>query len=129
MKTLLKPRERDINAGIKTLLELDGWHVFLMETVSRREWGKYTGEVGMPDILAIRYCVGPMGLFSRVLSQVLWCEGKRPHGIVAPNQRLWHAAERERGALVIVAGEDFEASCDGWLAWYRKSGLMRREIL
>lgn len=123
MKTLLQPRERDINAGIKTLLELDGWHVFLMETVSRREWGKYTGEVGMADILSLRYSE-PLGA-----GEILWCEGKRPHGIVAPNQRLWHSVERERGALVIVAGEDFEASCDGWLAWYRKSGLMRREIL
>lgn len=128
----LKPSEKDINSGIKTILELDDWHVILMETVSRKEWGKYTGEPGMPDILAIRYvntAFTGSGDDIRALSEVMWVEGKRPRGIVAPNQRLWHSVERERGALVWVAGEDFEASVDGFLEHYRKSGLMRMEIL
>jgi hypothetical protein len=123
----LKALEKDINAGIKTILEFDGWHALFMETVSRREWGKYTGEPGMPDILAIRYNV--LARDGVVRDQILWIEGKRPRGIVAPNQKLWHAVERERGALVWVAGEDFEPSVDGFLAHYKKSGLCRREIL
>ncbi len=128
----IRVKEKNINAGIRTILELDGWHVFMMETVSRAEWGKFTGEPGMPDILSIRY--EPEGVpyiteFMKSAAQVLWVEGKRPYGIVAPNQRIWHAAERKRGALVWVAGEDFDSSVDGFLGHYKQSGLCRREIL
>ncbi len=129
---LHKVLEKNINSGIRTILELDGWHVFMMETVSRAEWGKFTGEPGMPDILAIRYIVDSL-LHSfndlQAMSEVLWIEGKRPYGIVAGNQRIWHAVERKRGALVWVGGEDFEASVDGFLEKYKASGLCRREIL
>ncbi len=115
----IKVLEKSINSGIRTILELDGWHVFAMETLWREDWKKGTGEPGMCDLLALRY--DP--------DKILWIEGKRPYGIVAPNQRIWHAAERKRGAMVWVAGEDFEASVDGFLEKYKASGLCRREIL
>ena len=52
----------------------------------------------------------------------------RLHGAANVFHELWQSAERERGALVIVLGEDCEASIDGWLGWYRQSGLMRRKL-
>jgi len=114
-----KPKERNINAGIKTILELDDWHVFLMEPLWRDDWKKGTGELGQPDILALRY--DP--------DKILWVEGKRTGGKAKSHQRIWHAAERARGALVWVAGEDFEASVEGFRTKYEGSGLCRRRLV
>ena len=59
---------------------------------------------------------------------MMWIEHKSPTGRAAPHQKAWHAAERARGALVLVAGEDFPASIDGFMEFYRRSGLMRRKL-
>jgi len=122
---MLKTKERDINNGICTLLALDDWHVFRMETVSRVEWGKFTGEPGMPDILAIRYVPNTE---QWAISDVLWIEGKSSSGRLADHQRLWIEAERKRGALVWIAGEDFAPDVDAFLELYKRSGLCRRQI-
>lgn len=58
-----------------------------------------------------------------VLHALEWARGTATGG-----QRLWHAAERKRGAMVIVAGIDFDADTESFLAWYRASGLMRRPL-
>lgn len=101
-----------------------------MEPISRREWGKGTGEKGMPDLLAIRYLFGESVPESEIseFAGVLWIEWKSARGRLAPHQRAWHDAERARGALTIIAGVDFDASIDGWLAWYRESGLNRGRV-
>lgn len=36
----LRVREADLSKYIFDLLSQDSWHVFRMEPVSRREWGK-----------------------------------------------------------------------------------------
>jgi hypothetical protein len=59
----------------------------------------------------------------------MWVEHKRAGGVVRPHQLAWHEAERARGALVVVATEDFEPSLDGFIEWYRVSGLLRRKGL
>lgn len=135
-----RPKEADIQIACTQLLELDGWRPLKTDPVSRREWGKGFGEKGMADHLYIRYLWGRLQdnalLFSRVesvqffhaLSQVLWIEWKRPGEKTKPHQDTWHRDERLRGGLTLKAGEDFEATIDGFLAWYRKSGLMRRPI-
>jgi hypothetical protein len=112
--------ESAIQAAIRDYLALDGWRVFETDRNRRhQETGSVRhplGEAGMADLLAVRYAP----------AAVLWIEVKRKGGHVEPQQRLWHAVERERGATVVVLGEDCSASINGWLNWYARSGLMRR---
>lgn len=98
------------------------------------------GEPGMPDRQYIRYTYGDLSRHGlqfdhsgsmneiRALSQILWIEWKRPGEKPDPHQTQWHLEERLRGALVVVAGQDFPADVDGFLTWYRGSGLMRRQL-
>ncbi len=132
--------EAQLSSYIKGLLETDGWHVFRMEPISRREWAKGTGELGQPDLLAIRYAeYADRSPVWASQAQVIWCEVKRLDRFskkencwlstkAAAHQRSWHTLERKRGSLVIVAGEDFEATPEGALQWYRNSGFMRKDI-
>lgn len=121
--------EKDIARVITDYLELDGWRAIKMEAISRREWGKGTGEKGQPDYLYIRY--GPTGDIPKdcieraMYTQAMWIEHKRKTGKVAAHQHAWHAAERARGALTLIAGIDFTASTDGFMDWYENSGLLR----
>jgi hypothetical protein len=98
------------------------------------------GELGMCDRLYIRYTYGDLArhglIFDhpakmneiRSLAQILWIEWKRPGGKPDTHQTQWHLEERLRGALVVVAGADFPADVNGFLSWYRGSGLMRRPL-
>jgi hypothetical protein len=117
-----EPSEADIERTCTQLLELDGWRALRTDPVSRCEWGKGFGEPGMPDHLYLRYLSG-----SR--DQVLWVEFKKRGGKVEPRQKAWHEAERARGAVVWVAGEDFPASIEGFAQAYASSGLMRRKLV
>lgn len=120
--------ERDLERACSDLLQYDGWRLLRCEPVSRREWGRGFGEKGMADCLYIRYsCESPSAAGCQ-RTGVLWIEWKSLTGKAQQHQKDWHARERARGALVVVAGVDFKASVDGWLAWYRGSGLMRRAI-
>lgn len=133
---MLKLREKDIARTCCDYLRLDGWRILNCEPVSRLEWGKGFGEKGMADTLAIRYwCdseilrrVGLRNELDRVRTEVLWIEWKRSTGRAAPHQKTWHEAERARGALTLIAGEDFEASIEGFVSWYRASGLNRGKV-
>lgn len=128
-KPRLDPKERDIQATCEDLLQLDRWRILRMEQNFSERKIKTVGEVGMPDCLAIRYPQVGQGTYGALgWAGVIWIEWKRLKGKPSTQQRLWHAAERQRGALVILAGEDFEASVDGFLEWYRRSGLMRRSF-
>lgn len=94
--------------------------------------GKGFGEVGMADCLYIRYDPHPHDWPKTnpapCQGEILWIEFKSLTGKVSQHQRLWHAAERARGALTWIAGQDFPATTDGFLEHYRSSGLMRRKI-
>jgi hypothetical protein len=134
----LKLSEADIQKAIVDLLVLDGWRAIRTDPVSDKSRGKGFGEVGMPDYLFVRYCpkahdihrdgVDPqnpraIGYWHRVIpcqSETLWIEFKAPGKEPTPAQSRWHAAERARGALVLV----FD-SIEGFSAWYRDSGLSR----
>lgn len=125
--------EAHLQEACTTILELDGWRYIKMEPVSNRKWGKGFGEVGMPDALYLRY--GPPETLRRndhqpgtlaVLCEVMWIEWKRKGGRPKPHQLAWHDAERRKGALVLCAGIEFEATFDAFIAWYRSSGLLRR---
>ena len=123
--------EKSIQAAVKDLLLLDGWRVFETDAARRHhDTGSVRhplSEPGMADMLCIRYHEYPK-INCESHASVLWIENKRLGGKSTADQKLWQSAERERGALVIVLGEDCEASIDGWLGWYRQSGLMRRKL-
>jgi hypothetical protein len=138
-----KLRESDIEKACSDILQVDGWRMLKTDPVSRREWGKGFGEKGMADCLYIRYRPeryteyhagqvevndNPWKPLAPCQSQVIWIEWKRPRGVLSPKQKLWHEAERKRGALTLIAGQDFPATFDGFLDWYRNSGLMRRAL-
>ena len=132
--------EKDIQKTVTDHLKSEGWRVFEFEHEFSERKKKTLGEPGMPDILAIQYEVTPIDTegFSKRLRDrcaagaiVLWIELKRidKRGRTTKagaHQKAWHEAERARGALVVVAGEDFPASIEGWMAWYTASGLARR---
>jgi hypothetical protein len=141
----VKPKplsEAHIQNTCTQLLELDGWRALRTDPVSRREWGKGFGELGMADHLYIRYGeLGPGNHTPDVIAagaEVMWIEFKRlkrenrgggaNYTTASQHQKDWHARERARGALTLIAGEDFPASIEGFHAWYRESGLMRTEI-
>jgi len=96
---------------------------------------KIIGEAGMPDRLYIRYayidCMYTPYL--RVVSEVLFVEWKRLEGKNATKtsqrQKYWILLERNRGAVVWIAGEDFPATIEGFRKHYKNSRLMRHAIL
>ena len=138
--------EADIERTCTEWLALDGWRGLKTDPVSRREWGKGFGEPGMADYLYIRSRPSPrevhqdgqdptnpraIGWWMSVKpcqAEVMWIEWKSKRGTSADHQRCWHQAERARGALTLIAGEDFPNTIEGFQQWYRSSGLMRRNL-
>lgn len=125
----VKPKvlEKHLQAGIVTLLQLDGWRIFQFEQNYSVRKRKVVGEKGMPDILAIRYQPNEQH-YSKTDASVLWVECKRPKGQISGHQAYWHGAERARGAVTGIMGRDFTASLDGFLEWYEKAGLQKRRL-
>lgn len=144
--------ENQVEKQIREFLEWDGWIVRKMEQNYSPRKRKSVGETGMADLLAIRYGPHPRAqqlgeTWCQEDAEVLWIETKRlvasparkrsgfkmrqswPKSTRAANhQKAWHARERLRGALTLIAGEDFEASIEGFHRWYRNSGLCRRTL-
>ena len=136
-----KLTEADIQKTCTELLELDGWRALRTDPVSRREWGKGFGELGMADRLYIRYglhMLAPLGSLAEAATpltlaracEVMWIEWKRTvrgkPTKPTTHQLAWHRAERARGALTLIAGENFPATIKGFMEWYKSSGLQRR---
>lgn len=123
--------ESEIERDCTQILIHDGWRPLKTDPVSDRRRGKGFGELGMADYLYIRY--GAPGFsdnqqyaMAHASAQVLWCEFKREDGSAKPHQLKWHQRERQRGALTLIAGVDFEASVEGFMDFYNRSGLKRR---
>lgn len=135
------PLEKEIQATCTSFLELDGWRSLRTDPVSDRSRGKGFGELGMADHLYIRYdpCYADEPELE-ACGSVMWIEWKRERGGKGKralftkaekakiHQKAWHAAERARGALTLIAGEDFPATIEGFTAWYAQSGLQRKQI-
>jgi hypothetical protein len=127
--------EAHIQQTCTQMLELDDWRSLRTSPVSNRARGVGFGELGMADHLYIRYgseTPAKMREFmpgDETWAQVMWVEWKKLKGKAEPHQRIWIELERKRGALVLLAGEDFPASIEGFRAFYKTSGLMRRRIL
>jgi hypothetical protein len=124
--------ERDIERTCSDFLALDGWRCLKTDPVSDRSRAKGFGEVGMADCLYIRYSYddGDESIVSSD-AEALWIEWKTLDKNGKPtkasrNQLDWHRLERKRGALTWITGEDFPASIEGFLEFYRGSGLLRR---
>jgi hypothetical protein len=110
--------ERLIALECSKVLSEDGWRLIPCEPISARSRGRGFGEVGMPDLLCLRY--GRQGT-----AECLWIEWKGPSGRLQKHQQEWHTKERARGALTAIAGVDFKASVTGFRSWYATSGLQR----
>lgn len=131
--------EAELERICTQMLEHDGWRPLKTDPVSRRSQGKGFGEVGMADYLYMRAKPWPKERFIgqqkpgdnpwipvvMCQAEILWIEWKRPGGVNAEHQKAWQAAERAKGFLVWVAGEDFEATADAFWVFYSKSGLKR----
>lgn len=131
-------KEKQIQKTITDLLRVEGWRVFEFEQQWSDKKRKTVGEGGMPDVLAIRYRAGErldavsiLRSISVPLDQVLWVELKRVDRRgkttkASQKQMDWHRDERARGALTLIAGVDFPATIEGFIEWYKSSGLARR---
>lgn len=120
--------EAFIEAECTKRMEEDGWRALRTDPVSDRGRGKGFGELGMADHFYVRYSTPWDAEWpaARCDAQVLWIEFKRPGEKPKKHQTAWHTRERARGALTLIAGEDFPATVEGFIAWYRASGLQRR---
>ena len=141
-KKLTEPSvsEAQIQQACTQMLELDGWRSLRTSPVSNRARGVGFGEPGMADCLYIRYepetQIPPQHRkpCDYSYAQIMWIEWKRLTKSGKPtkaawHQNAWHALERKRGALTLIAGQDFEASIEEFREWYKTSGLMRNRIL
>lgn len=123
-----------IQAECSKLLQEDGWRFLRTDPVSDRSRAKGFGEVGMADAMFLRYLHGdririPTGfaVLKSPAAEVIWIEFKAPKGVASKAQTAWHIKERARGALTLIAGQDFTASVAGFKSWYENSGLQRRQ--
>jgi hypothetical protein len=116
--------EAELERDCTNILIQDGWRALKTDPVSRRAWGKGFGEKGMADHLYIRYESDP-GQRRRGSAEIMWIEWKRGNEESKPHQDSWQQREHERGALVLAANRDFPATVDGFMAWYKASGLKR----
>ena len=138
-------READLERYVCDYLALDGWRVLKMEQNFSEKKRRTFGEGGMPDRMFLRYepKILPTSHARRVefgdcAGDILWIEfkrhkyrdskGKMRYAKTEQHQHSWIAAERARGALVLLAGADFPATPEGFRAWYESSGLMRRRL-
>lgn len=135
ISSALKVSERDIQRTCSDLLALDGWRMLRTDPCSDRARGKGFGEIGMADCLYIRHHVPITWLVPlardtmyRTIAQVMWIEWKTRGGKMSMPQKIWHSVERDRGALTLIAGQDFETSIEGFISWYRASGLNRGKV-
>ena len=140
--TVRAPRitEAAIEKSCTDFLVLDGWRPLKMERNWSEKKRKAVGELGMADHLYIRYAdYADRTLTWASQAQLMWIEFKRAKGGSGKNgglftkaekakihQKAWIATERARGALVLLAGEDFPPTIEGFKAWYMASGLNRR---
>lgn len=116
----LKISEAQIVRACNDFLAAHGWRAVKMEPISKPEWGKGSGERYMADYLYLRY--GQAGI-DVAGAEHIWVEWKRRGGKASAGQKLWHRDERAHGAFTLIAGEDFEASIEGFIKYYEESGL------
>jgi hypothetical protein len=132
-----KTTEAQIQEACCRILELDGWRRVRTDLKQLRGLG--VQEKGMADDLFIRYIALPdwvhePSLDFVALGQIMWIEWKKLTSRgrstkAAQHQQDWHTLERKRGALTLIAGENFPASIEGFRDFYKKSGLMGNRIL
>ena len=131
-KSAVTMSEREMERTCTAMLVQDGWRSLKTSPVSRRARGVGFGELGMADYLYIRYLAaaqirfcGLHAVLKAPDAEVLWVEWKRADGEAAPHQLAWIEAERAKGALVWLAGVDFEATPEKFWEYYQGSGLCR----
>jgi hypothetical protein len=120
--------EKHIQQACEDILLLDGWRIFRLEQNWSEKKCKRVGEAGAPDCMAVRYLEHYQQGLPKALSEILFIEWKRPKGIIRAAQNEWHRYERKLGAVTWIAGEEFDATYEGFKAHYEASGLCRRRL-
>ncbi len=115
----MKITEAQLSRLVQDFLKLDGWRVLRQEPLSRAGGGRYAGELGMPDLLALRYWKASQE-YGAPAGDILWIEVKRSGQKPKPHQLQWHERERALGAEVWVV-DDFDAFKEKYVS----SGLNR----
>lgn len=114
--------EKHLSQAIQEFLRIDDWRVFRQESLRNTIQGRYAGELGMPDLLALRYYHAEDDALGQAYgADALWIEVKRKGQKPKPHQLEWHAKERALGAEVVVVDDYSE-----FRSWYFLSGLNRR---
>ena len=124
--TKRSPSEKEIQQQVDEYLALDNWRVFRTDLPHLRGLG--VQEPGIPDRQYVRYLYPAPAANAHDYCQMFWVEHKKRGGKAGEHQKAWHERERALGALVIVAGTDFDASLDGFVRWYEQSCLQRKRI-
>ena len=130
----MKPKplsEKHIQETCSAFLSFDGWRRIKTDLPHLRGLG--VQEPGMCDDLFLRYTAIPKWIEAPTddlvaLSETLWIEFKSRTGRAGEKQKEWQAKERTRGALVWVMLETFGASIEEFQEYYRRSGLMLRNL-
>src|SRR5258708_3876627 len=105
--------EKQIQETADQFLTLEGWRIIRTDPPHLRGLG--VQEPGIPDRLYLRYWAGCIDQTAHASpyeswGQILFVEWKRRGGKAPAHQKVWHERERARGALTLIAGEDFQAS-------------------
>jgi hypothetical protein len=130
--------ESHVQQTVTELLQFDGWRAFRTEHAiersndEQRRFKRRVGEPGQPDYQYVRYLSGDCiiidtretrtkAILKSPAAEVMYIEFKKQGEEPEPKQLKWHAAERARGALVLVVDD-----IDEFRKWYEASGLKRR---
>lgn len=125
--------EAHIEKTCTDFLGLDGWIGMKTDPVSNKFLGKGFGEPGMPDYQYRRYkssskdraVLNGKLICGTGVPELIWIEWKKKGGKRGQHQLEWRLIEILRGGISLMAGLDFPASIEGFVEWYRTSGLQR----
>ena len=128
MKKTLRPArglsERTIQNTCLDYLKVDGWYHVSLDPPHMR--GLAVHKKGAPDDLLMRP-ITELHLKAAFpgCCCALFIEWKKEGGKAGEHQIERHRELRALGFVVLVAGEQFPKSIEGFLNWYRGSGLLR----
>lgn len=116
--------EAELEQASSDYLGWDGWRTIKTDPKHLRGLGVI--EVGIPDRLYVRYSNLNMRNHGfDTAGQIVWIEWKAPGGRLSLKQATWIQAERARGGVVWIAGQDFAPDYEAFKAFYATTGLRR----
>jgi hypothetical protein len=108
----LKPKESDIQRGIKQLLQLHNFYVCKIQQSA-------LSEKGIPDL----WCIREDRIYGWVRTIQAWIEVKTATGRMSSEQLLFQESVTSRGGTFLLM-----RSIDDCIAWLRIEGIMRGDV-